>query len=167
MKTLLILRHAKSSLKDPNIADHERPLDELAKKDALQMGKLIRDKDLVPDFILSSTALRAKTTTELVVEGCEYKGDIVFEQSLYKAKPKDYLKIIEGLSDRYVRVLLVGHNPAVEEAIEMFTGSLDITMSACALAYLSLPIEKWSDLKQEKNNIRAELIEVIRPEELS
>ena len=77
------------------------------------------------------------------------------------------MKIIEGLSDRYVSILLVGHNPAVEEAIEMFTGSLDITMSACALAYLSLPIEKWSDLKQEKNNIRAELIEVIRPEELS
>ena len=154
-------------MKDPNIADHERPLDELAKKDALQMGKLIRDKDLIPDFILSSTALRAKTTTELVAEGCGYKGDIILEQSLYKAKPKDYLKIVERLSDRYVRVLLVGHNPVVEEAIEMFTGLLDITMSACALAYLNLPIEKWSDLKQEKNNIRAELIEVMRPEELS
>jgi phosphohistidine phosphatase len=167
LKSLLILRHAKSSLKDPNIADHERPLDELAKKDALQMGKLIRDKDLVPDFILSSTALRAKTTTELVVEGCEYKGDIALKQSLYKAKPKDYLKIIEGLSDRYVRVLLVGHNPAAEEAIEMFTGLVDIKMYACALAHLNLPIEKWSDLKQEKNNIRAESIEVMRPEELS
>ena len=165
MKTLLILRHAKSSLKDPSIADHERPLDELAKKDALQMGKLIRDKDLIPDFILSSTAVRAKTTTELVAKGCKYKGDIVLEQSLYKAKPKDYLKMVEGLSDRYVRVLLVGHNPVVEEAIEMFTGLLDITMSACALAYLNLPIEKWSDLKQEKNNIRAELIAVIRPED--
>ena len=165
MKTLLILRHAKSSLKDPNIADHERPLDELAKKDALQMGKLIRDKDLIPDFILSSTAVRAKTTTELVAEGCEYKGDILFEQSLYKAKPKDYLKIIEGLSDRYVRILLVGHNPAVEETMEVFTGLLNITMSACALAHLKVPIEKWSDLKQEKNNIRAELIVVIRPED--
>ena len=114
------------------------------------MGKIIKDKDLIPDFILSSTALRAKTTTELVAEGCKYKGDIILEQSLYKAKPRDYLKIIEGLSDRYLCVLLVGHNPAVEEAIEMFTGLLDITMSACALAYLNLPIKKWSDLKQEK-----------------
>ena len=68
-----------------------------------------------------------------MAEGCEYKGDIVFEQSLYKAKPKDYLKIIEGLSDRYVRILFVGHNPAVEETMEVFTGLLDITMSACAL----------------------------------
>ena len=66
MKTLLILRHAKSGLKDPNIADHERPLDEPAKKDALQMGKLLRDRGLIPDFILSSTAVRAKTTAELV-----------------------------------------------------------------------------------------------------
>ena len=167
MKTLLILRHAKSSLKDPNIADHERPSDELAKKDALQMGKLLRDRGLIPDFILSSTAVRAKTTAELVAEGCKYKGDIVLEQSLYKAKPKDYSKIIEGLSDKYVSILLVGHNPAVEEAIEMFTGLLDITMSACALAHLNIPIEKWSDLKQGKNNIRAELIEVMKPEELS
>jgi phosphohistidine phosphatase len=88
LKTLLILRHAKSSLKDPNIVDHERPLDELAKKDALQMGKLIRDKVLIPDFILSSTAVRAKTTTELVAEGSKYKGDIVFEQSLIRLNQK-------------------------------------------------------------------------------
>jgi phosphohistidine phosphatase SixA len=61
--------------------------------------------------------------------------EILFLNSPFtKAKTKDYLKFIEGLPDRYMRVLLVGHNPAVEEAIEMFTGSLDITMSACALA---------------------------------
>lgn len=166
MKTLLILRHAKSSLKDPSIADHERPLDELAKKDALRIGKIIRDKDLIPDFVLSSTAVRAKTTAELVAEGCKYKGDIILEQSLYQTKPKDYLKIIKELSDKYVRVLLIGHNPTVEETIEVFTSLSDITMSACALAHLDLSIKKWSDLKHGKN-IRAELIEVMRPEELS
>jgi phosphohistidine phosphatase SixA len=76
---------------------------------------------------------------------------------LYKAKPKDYLKIIEGLSDRYVRILLVGHNPAVEETMEVFTGLLDITMSACALAHLRVPIEKWSDLKQEKKQYQSRI----------
>ena len=165
MKTLLILRHAKSSLKNPNIADHERPLDELARKDALRMGKLIRDERLIPDLILSSTALRAKTTTELVAEGCKYKGKIVLEKSLYQAKPRDYLKIVERISDRHACVLLVGHNPAVEETIAVVTGLLDITMSTCSLAHLNLLIEKWSGFEQEKNDIKAELIEVLRPED--
>jgi phosphohistidine phosphatase len=88
MKSLLILRHAKSRPKDPNLSDHDRPLDELGKDDALIMGKLIRDKkDLVPDFIISSNALRAKTTAELVAKGCTYEGDIVLNHSLYEAKP--------------------------------------------------------------------------------
>jgi|SRR5918999_4732202 phosphohistidine phosphatase len=169
MKTLLILRHAKSSLKDPSIPDHDRPLDELAKQDALHMGNLLKEKGLIPDFILSSTALRARATTELVVEGCQYKGDIILEQSLYQAKSKDYIRIIGGLSDKYLRVLFVGHNPAVEEAIEILTGSSDVTMSACALAHLNLPIEKWSDFKsgnkQENTSSGAELIKVWRPED--
>lgn len=171
MKTLLILRHAKSSLKAPGIPDHERSLDELAKQDALHMGNLLKEKGLIPDFILSSTALRARVTTEFVVEGCQYKGDIILEQSLYQAKSKDYIRIIEGLSDKYPRVLLVGHNPAVEEVIEILTGSSDVTMPACALAHLNLPIEKWSDFKsgnEEENTTttsRAELIKVSRPED--
>jgi phosphohistidine phosphatase len=109
MKTLLILRHAKSRLKDSKLSDHDRPLDELGKNDALRMGKLIsRDKkDLVPDFIISSNALRAKTTAELVAKGCKYEGDIVVNHSIYEAKPKDYMNILETLSDRYTRVLLV------------------------------------------------------------
>lgn len=73
MKTLLILHHAKSSLKDSSVPDHDRPLDELAKQVALLIGKLLRDRGLIPDFIMSSTALRAKTTTDLVVEGCKYR----------------------------------------------------------------------------------------------
>jgi phosphohistidine phosphatase len=139
MKTLLILRHAKSRPKGPNLSDHDRPLDELGKDDALLMGKLIsRDKkDLVPDFIISSNALRAKTTAELVAKGCKYERDIVLYHSLYEAKPKDYMNILETLSDRHTRVLLVGHNPTIEEAIEMLTDS-KLTSAATGQ-----PIEYW------------------------
>jgi|SRR5436190_20508558 phosphohistidine phosphatase len=167
IKTLLILRHAKSRPKDPNLSDHDRPLDELGKDDALCMGKLIsRDKkDLVPDLIISSNALRAKATAQLVAKGCEYEGDIVLNRSLYEAKPKDYINILETLSDRYSHVLLVGHNPTIEEAIEMLTGSSDdkIVMPSCALAHLSIPIEKWSDLKNSKTKYQAVLKEIIQP----
>jgi phosphohistidine phosphatase SixA len=70
-------------------------------------------------------------------------------------------------------VLLVGHNPTVEETIEMLTGSSDVAaMSSCAMVHLNIPIEKWSELKKNNtnnqgNNIRAKLIKIFRPEELS
>ena len=119
MKTLFILRHAKAAPKDPNMSDHNRPLDKLGEDDALRMGKLIKDKEIIPSLIMTSTALRAKTTAELVAKGCIYQADIVLNPSLYEAKPKDYLSILETLSDMYGSVLIVGHNPTVEDTIQM------------------------------------------------
>jgi phosphohistidine phosphatase len=165
MKTLLILRNARSRSKDLNLSDHDRPLDELGKDDALNMGKLIKYKDLVPDFIISSTALRAKTTAEIVAKECKYEGEgIALERSLYEGKSKEYMNIIERLSDRHSSVLLVGHNPTIEEIIEMFTDySSDVIMSSCSLAHLSLSIEKWSDLQNSKTKRQAVLKEIIQP----
>ena len=151
MKTLLILRHAKAVSKNSSLSDHDRPLDKLGENDALHMGKLMKDKDIIPSFIISSTALRAKTTAELVAKGCDYQGDIVLNQSLYEAKPNDYLLILNALSDKYNSVLIVGHNPTVEDTIQMLTDSgAVVTIPSCVLAHLSIPIEKWSDFSKSK-----------------
>jgi phosphohistidine phosphatase len=83
MKTLLIMRHAKSSWKDPDLPDHDRPLNKRGKHDAPSMGKLLKDEDLIPDLIISSTAARAKKTAELVAKACKYKGEISLNQSLW------------------------------------------------------------------------------------
>ncbi len=98
------------------------------------------------DFI-SSTAVRAKTTAELIARACSYQEDIVLNPSLYEATPKDYLSILEKLSDMYGSVLIVGHNPTIEDTIQMLTDSSDVTaISSCTLAHFSLPVEKWSNL---------------------
>ena len=81
MKTLLILRHAKSSWKDLELPDQDRPLNKRGRHDAPRMGKLLKQEDLIPDHIVSSTALRAKKTAELVAKSCKYKGDIAFDNS--------------------------------------------------------------------------------------
>ena len=163
MKTLLILRHAKAVSKDPSLSDHDRPLDNLGENDALHMGELMKDKDIIPPFIISSTALRAKTTAELVAKGCGYQGDIVLNRSLYEAKPKDYLLILNTLSDKYNSVLIVGHNPTVEDTIQMLTDS-GVTIPSCVLAHLSLPIEKWSDLSKSKVEQHTVVLrEIIQP----
>jgi phosphohistidine phosphatase len=166
MKTLLILRHAKSSWKDPNLPDHDRPLNKRGKHDAPRMGKLLKDEDLIPDLIISSTAARAKKTAELVAKVCKYKGEeISLDQSLYGAEPADYLKVLQELSDKDKAVLVVGHSPSVEETVEVLTGSPDVIMPTCALAHISLPIQNWAELNKQK--IKGKLLKIWRPKELS
>jgi phosphohistidine phosphatase len=164
MKTLLILRHAKSSWKDPDLPDHDRPLNKRGKHDAPRMGKLLKDEDLIPDLIISSTAARAKKTAELVAKACKYKGGIVRSHSLYVAELADYLKILQELSDKHKAVLVVGHSPSVEETVEVLTGSSDVIMPTCALAHISLPIHNWAELNKQK--IKGKLLKVWRPKEL-
>jgi phosphohistidine phosphatase len=164
MKTLLILRHAKSSWKDPDLPDHDRPLNKRGKHDAPRTGKLLKDEDLIPDLIISSTATRAKKTAELVAKACKYKGEISVNQSLYGAQPADYLKILEGLSNKDNAVLVVGHSPSVEETVEVLTDSADVIMPTCALAHISLPIQNWAELNKQK--IKGKLLKTWRPKEL-
>jgi phosphohistidine phosphatase len=165
MKTLLILRHAKSSWKDPDLSDHDRPLNKRGKHDAPRMGKLLKDEDLIPDLIICSTAARAKKTAELVAKACKYKGEISLNQSLYGAELADYLKILQELSDKHKAVLVIGHSPSVEETVEVLTGSADVIMPTCALAHISLPIQNWAELNKQK--IRGKLLKTWRPKELS
>jgi phosphohistidine phosphatase len=165
MKTLLLLRHAKSSWKEQDLPDHDRPLNKRGKNDAPRMGKLLKDEDLIPDLIVSSTAVRAKKTAELVAKACKYKGKIVLDHSLYGAEPGAYIKILEGLSDKHMVALVVGHSPSVEEAVGLLTGSLDVIMPTCALAQISLPIQDWAELKKQK--IKGKLLKVWKPKELS
>ena len=165
MKRLLILRHAKSSWKDPDLSDHDRPLNKRGRHDAPLIGKLLKDEDLKPDVIVSSPAIRAKKTAELVAKECKYKGEIVINKALYGAEPKDYLKILEGLSVTYKIVLMVGHSPTVEETIEIITNSSDVIMPTCALAHIRLPIENWADINKQK--IKGKLAEIWKPKELS
>ena len=83
------------------------------------MGRLLRREDLVPDNIISSTAIRARVTAEAVAKASSYDGEIVLNKSLYAAGPEAHLGVIHDLSDEYIRVLIVGHNPGLEELVEM------------------------------------------------
>ncbi|MGC1929423.1 MAG: histidine phosphatase family protein [Candidatus Nitrosopolaris sp.] len=104
MKSVLILRHAKSSWKHPNLTDHDRPLNKRGKRDAPQTGKLLRKEHVAPETIISSTAVRARATAEAVAKASGYKGRITLNRSLYAAGPEAYLDALHNLSEDYVRV---------------------------------------------------------------
>jgi phosphohistidine phosphatase len=147
MKTLLILRHAKSSWKDAELEDHDRPLNKRGEHDAPRMGHLLREEDLVPDLILSSTAKRARKTAEAVAEASGYTGEVELIPELYGGGPEAYLETLHNLPGENLRVLVVGHNPDLEELVEMLTGK----RSACPPRRWrkSPSIENWQALDAE------------------
>ena len=148
MKLLLILRHAKSSWKDKGISDHARPLNKRGKKAAPLIGQVLYEEDFVPDVILSSTALRARETADLVAEASGFEGEVDYLDDFYHAWPSDYLSALCSLSDKINTAMVVGHNPGMELLLEMLTGQSERFPTA-ALASVKLPIDYWSQLNDE------------------
>ena len=164
MKTLLIMRHAKSSRKDLDLQDHDRPLNKRGRHDAPLMGKLLRAQKISLDLIISSTTMRAKTTANLFATAFKYKGETILERLVYSAMPKEVLNILSKCSNKYNSILLVGHNPTVEEVIEMLTASSGITMATCALAHLTLTIDSWAEINR-KQPVTGKLVNLWTPKQ--
>lgn len=148
MKTLLIMRHGKSSWDNPGLADHDRPLNQRGKRDAPRMGRLLRHEGLVPDLILSSTARRALTTAEAVAETSGYDEMIEVSQEFYPGDPDSYLTVLQLVGDDVERLLIIGHNPGLEEFLEGLTGRWE-RLPTAAIAQVSLPVGHWRDLDQD------------------
>jgi phosphohistidine phosphatase len=148
MKTLLILRHAKA--KDEADSDKARPLKKSGRRAATFMGTLLVQEKLMPDVIISSTAVRAKETTELVIEAAAYAGPLHYLDELYLAPPSTYMKALERLAGQAERAMLVGHNPSLEELVTRLTGEI-APLATAALAECALPIATWQDLSTATN----------------
>jgi phosphohistidine phosphatase len=159
MKTLLLMRHAKSSWKNQELTDHERPLKERGKKDAPLMGKLILDKELIPQLILSSDAARARLTAEAMIESLDFEGEVEYLDSFYMAEPNVYLEKLRSLPDELERVMIIGHNPGLEGLVQILSHHVE-SLATSAIAYLVLPIKEWHELSADTDG---ELIELWRP----
>ena len=139
MKTLLILRHAKSSWNYPELSDYDRPLNSRGKRDAPRMGKYLRQQSLIPDRILTSSAKRARKTANKVAKSCDYTGKVKKIEAFYDAVPGVYFEVLQGLPDKYQCVMVVGHNPTMERLVNHLTGQIE-RMPTAALAHIELPI---------------------------
>ena len=112
MKTLLLIRHAKSSWDDLALPDKDRLLDDRGKRDAPKVGKRLAKRDVKPDLILSSPARRALRTAEIIARKLAYKlKNIVVDDRLYAVRADDLLKVIHKLGDKLKCVMLFAHNP--------------------------------------------------------
>jgi phosphohistidine phosphatase len=162
MKTLLLMRHAKSSWKETDLPDQERPLNKRGRNDAPLMGHLLVDRELVPERILSSSAVRARQTAEAVIETSGFKGPVDTLDQLYLAEAEDYIAALQKLPDALERVMIIGHNPGLETLLQMLSKRIE-SLPTAVLAHLVLPIDQWSQLTVETTG---ELVEIWRPKEL-
>jgi phosphohistidine phosphatase len=160
MKTLYLLRHAKSSWAEEGIADFDRPLNNRGLKTAPFMGKLIAEKALVPSIAISSPANRARATAELIKENRGISSDIRFDDRVYEASPQTLRQIVAGIDESHESALIVGHNPGLEGLIYFLTGHLE-PMPTAALAVLSLNVDSWSAVDANTGKI----VRVYRPRE--
>lgn len=161
MKTLLVMRHAKSSWSDDRLADHDRPLNERGRRDAPRMGRLLAEQGLAPDAILCSSAVRARDTAELVAEESGAEAPAV-RPMLYGGDVADYLAALRRLPDEVDVALVVGHNPTVSELVDALADA-DEAMPTAAVAHVALPLARWADLDEDAEG---RLAAVWRPREL-
>ncbi len=147
MKTLLVMRHAKSDQHVAGVPDHDRPLNARGLATAPRMGAWMAAHDLVPDAIISSTAARARRTAELVAEACGLAAAAVAaDRSLYDTSPDAYLEAVRVVDGDPAVVLVVGHNPTVEDLVRRLTGTV-AAMPTAAVARVDLDLTAWADLR--------------------
>ena len=161
MRTLLVLRHAKSSWKHPKLSDHDRPFNKRGQRDAPRIGRLLRQQRLSPGAVLSSTAKRARQTAEEVARGSTFDGAVQFDPRLYLADAAAILDVVRRADPDARRVLVVAHNPGLEEVIRCLTKAEE-SLPTGGLAQIRLPIERWKDVRVSTDG---RLVNLWRPKE--
>jgi phosphohistidine phosphatase len=146
LKTLFLVRHAKSSWSDATLADRERPLARRGRRAARRMGKRLAKRTIRPDLMLSSPALRALKTARLIARKLEHpRRRIELDDTLYASTLKAVLRRVRALDDRYARVMMFGHNPQFAQLVRHFSRRAT-AMPTCAVACLTFAADAWSEV---------------------
>jgi len=161
MKTLYLLRHGKSSWKDETLPDVERPLNGRGRRASQTVGAFLKREKIIPDLVLSSSAIRARQTTDIVMETAKLRTDLRFDERIYEAGAQRLLEVVRQIEKSKKIVLLVGHNPGMEEFLTVLTGAVD-TMPTGTLSKVVLSASNWADMGDKG----ATLEWIVKPKEL-
>ena len=162
-KILLILRHAKSSWKNKKLEDYDRPLNKRGKSEAIKMGKYLKEMAILPNLIITSSALRAIETTKYVCKHAGYENLIEVDSSLYGSDIYNYISAISTAFKTKDRVLIIGHNPALEELVSLITNKIMI-LPTCTLVQINL-ILKNRDIFSLHDIAMSEIVNIWRPKD--
>lgn len=144
LRTLYMMRHAKSDWGATFESDHQRPINDRGRSAARAMGRLIADAGLPPELILCSTATRARMTAELATESGGLSAELRFEDALYEAHPTAILDVLSAIDDRFASVMLVAHEPGMSATLSLLLGDAPVAFPTAAVACVELAPESWS-----------------------
>lgn len=149
MKNLLLVRHGKSSWNFPGLSDHDRPLNDRGKRDAPNIGAALAQRGVIPDAILSSTAVRALSTARIIAGELGFPGEsMVTQHDIYLASSNTLQRVIQGMDEAVNTALIVGHNPGMHElAVELSGGESIKSFPTLSVARLELNVVDWSEAR--------------------
>ncbi len=150
MKNLYLIRHAKSDWGDESKGDFERGLNKRGQKAILTMAHALKEKKVMPDLILSSSAKRAQLTAEGLAKEIGYRGKIKYIDALYMAETLDVISIIKEIKDKYDNVFIIGHNPETTELTDLMLDDYIDNVPTLGIVALKLPLKHWQKFKPEK-----------------
>jgi len=154
MKTLILVRHAKSSWDDASVSDFDRPLNDRGKSDAPLMAELIMKKKINPDLLVSSPANRALSTAEAYAGIFNFPSVcIIKEKSIYAAGYKELIKLIQDFDDENDCVFLFGHNPDITHLSSRLTGNRIDNVPTCGTVGIEFKVKKWADISTENGKM--------------
>ena len=159
MKTLILMRHAKSSWKDHDLSDFERPLKKRGKKDAQAMAAILMEKELLPQKLMASSAKRARRTAEILIEETKTVIPAEYLEQLYMAEIPVFFELLQSVPDELERVMIIGHNPGIESLVQMLSSQIE-SLPAGAMALVSVPVKSWKELTPE---LKCDLIDLYKP----
>jgi len=144
MKTLFVIRHAKSSWDEPGLSDLERPLNDRGLRDAPFMAKMLRGKGIPVDKLISSPAKRAHDTASFFAgEWKIHTSSVGVERAIYEASPAGLLDLVHAFSNDWETVFLFGHNPTLTSFVNFFSREYLVNLPTCGIVHLVSEAEKW------------------------
>lgn len=147
MKVLTLVRHAKSSWKDRELADFDRPLNARGKSDAPLMGRRLAARGRRPDLVLSSPAKRAIATLKNIAREVGFsERDIVTDSRAYEADARELLFLVRGIDDVHHDVLLCGHNPGLTDFSNLITNRTIDNIPTCGVVSIRFPVDSWREV---------------------
>ena len=155
MKTLYLVRHAKSSWKYPRLDDFERPLNKRGRKNAPFMGSILKKLNVAADIIISSPANRAATTARIIADAIDYPLEkIRYEETIYATSEYDLLQVIQQLDDAVSQAMLVRHNPAITDLANSIGDTAISNIPTCGVCCVDLNISSWAKIEDQRGKLK-------------
>lgn len=151
MKTLYIVRHAKSSWEEPGLADHDRPLVAAGVKKTNLIVDHLKNKNVMPELMISSSACRAKDTAYIIADAIGYpKDQIIVDRKLYHASPDSLFNELYALSDKINSVMIFGHNPTLTYFVNEFLDPPIVNLPTSGVVAIEFAASKWTEIGAAK-----------------